>query len=399
MIRSIAPILATRSLRSAADSLIALTIPLYLTSMGYSALFVGAISSVMLLGTTLSIFVIGIFVHRLEIRTSLCIAASMMLVTGIGYSLTSSIAVLLLISLLGAVNPSGGDVNLFRPLEYSALSWRVPQTQQTTAFALYSVFGSLSAAVGAAAFSSLDAIIAIYSAETVYQGIFILYAAIGVTVLFVYGFGNPAGPVAAKSRKLKQGRSRSRVMRLTGLFALDAFGGGFVVNTILILWLVQRFGMSAGEAGVLFFASNLGASFMQLAAGPISRRIGLTGAMLAGHLPASLLLIIAGLAWDPLLASVCLVLRGLLSQLDVPARTSLVMDEVDREERAAAISFTTLPFAFASAFPPIISGWLLSMSSFGWPLIIAGIVRLTYDALLYFSFGIRKTELNKENDI
>ena len=176
------------------------------------------------------------------------------------------------------------------------------------------------------------------------------------------------------------------MVRLALLFSVDAFGGGFVVQSILVLWLSLRFGLSTASAGAIFFWSGLGSASSALLAPKLAARIGLVRTMVFTHIPASLLLMAAALMPSAGPAIVCLLLRSLLSQMDVPARTSYVMAVVDPAERTAAATVTNVPRSLASALPPLAAGWMLQHSSFGWPLLIAGTLKITYDLTLLALF-------------
>ena len=177
-------------------------------------------------------------------------------------------------------------------------------------------------------------------------------------------------------------RSRAIVLRLTALFSLDALGGGFVVQSILVLWLSLRFGLSPQTIGQLLFATGILGAFSQLVSARLAVRIGLVPTMVFTHLPANVLLIDAGLAPDAGVAIGCLLARALLSQMDVPVRQSYVMAVVPPEERAAAATVTAVPRSLAAALPPLVVGLMLDRSAIGWPLVIGGVLKAIYDVLL-----------------
>jgi predicted MFS family arabinose efflux permease len=185
-------------------------------------------------------------------------------------------------------------------------------------------------------------------------------------------------------------RSRSVVLKLSALFSLDSLGGGFVVQSLLILWLYKRFGLSVVTTGEIFFVAGLCRAFSQLASPKLAARIGLIETMVYTHLPANGLLILAGIMPNATAAVACLLLRMCLSNMDVPARQSYVMAVVPPEERAAAASVTNVPRSLATALTPVLGGWMLEHSTFGWPLICGGITKAVYDLLLLTQFRERR---------
>jgi MFS family permease len=182
------------------------------------------------------------------------------------------------------------------------------------------------------------------------------------------------------------------VLQLSALFSLDAFGGGFVVQSILALWLFRRFAVPVATAGAIFFAVNVLGAFSQLVSARLASRIGHVRTMVFTHLPSSMFLVLAGVMPTLPLAVCFLLLRAMLSQMDVPARQAYVMSMVPREERAAAASVTNVPRSLASAVAPLLAGALLQRSAFGWPLICAGLLKGTYDLVLYANFAQRRPD-------
>ncbi|MCB1041248.1 MAG: MFS transporter, partial [Acidimicrobiales bacterium] len=374
-------ILAIRTFRVFSDSFVTLMIPLYLTSRGFDTVVIGAIASCMLLGSAFTIGVSGALAHRLGLRVLLCLASLGMVVSGVGWSVEAALPALMLIAFFGSINPHGGEANLFRPIEHAALADLVPAASQATVFGYYSFLGAMAGALGALTIGVLPALGETLGDQASFSVIFLAYAALGAAIFGIYAFLRMDVSQVPRQRALRPG-SRARVIKMTAIFCVDAFGGGFVVNALIIVWLTSRFGASVAESGALFFSAGVLAATAQLLAAPISRRIGLGGTMLVGHVPSSVLLILAAIAPSFGLAAAFLIVRGFLSQLDVPTRSAFVFSQVAPEERAMAISFTLLPFSLAAAAAPFLSGWmLLEPSGIGWHLIAAGVIRLIYAAL------------------
>ncbi|MGH7154173.1 MAG: MFS transporter, partial [Acetobacteraceae bacterium] len=217
------------------------------------------------------------------------------------------------------------------------------------------------------------------------RSLFMLYGLIGLASLMLYTW-LPDVEAAGSQATSGLGPSRRRVYSLAALFAVDAFGGGFIVNAMLALWLFERFGISAAAAGAIFFATGLCSSVSFFVAERLAARFGLINTMVFTHLPSSVFLILAAFAPTLPLTIVYLGLRSLLSQMDVPTRSSYVMAVVQPEERPAAAGVTAVPRSLAAALSPTLAGVALSLSSFGWPLIFAGALKIAYDLLLLQGF-------------
>ncbi|MGH8508499.1 MAG: MFS transporter, partial [Gammaproteobacteria bacterium] len=313
-------------------------------------------------------------------------SACIMCLTGLGFAFGQNVWLLLAIAFFGTLNPSSGDVSVFVPLEHTALSHSISPSDRTALFARYSFVGTVAAALGSLAAGLVDWLGDNRDHLSTIQGMFLIYAASGAITWTLYRRLSPAVE-GTEVRASPLGPSRTRVYQLAALFSLDSFGGGFVLNTLIAVWLFQRFALSATEAGSIFFATGLCSACSQLVAAHVARRIGLINTMVFTHLPANLFLAIAAFAPTLPVALLLLVLRSLLSQMDVPARTSYVMAVVQPAERPAAASFTAVPRSLTAALSPAIAGWLLSASPFGWPLVIAGITKIVYDLSLWRLFS------------
>ena len=388
--------LRTRGLRALVDGLVAVVLPGYLLARGLSPSQVGGVITATLLGSAAVTLVIGLRGGRLDRVHLLQLMAVLMVVTGVLFGMVAGFAALLVVAALGTINPSSGDVSAFLPIEQALLPDTVAPERRTHVFARYSLVAALAGAVGSLAaagpewlarrtdLSELDA----------GRGVFLLYALVGVVLLVQYRRLAPRPPLdVAGLGRAGLGRSKGIVLRLSALFGIDSFGSGFAVQSILVLWLSLRFGLSTGQAGAVFFWSGLLTASSALLAPRLAARIGLVRTMVFTHVPANLLLMSAALMPSVGPAIACLLARSLLSQMDVPARTSYVMAVVDPAERTAAAAVTNVPRSLASALPPLAAGWMLQHSSFGWPLLLAGALKIAYDlALLALFHDVRPPE-------
>ncbi|MSP67391.1 MAG: MFS transporter [Alphaproteobacteria bacterium] len=380
-------LLVARSLRALGDGMVAVVLPAHLLAVGFDAFQVGVLTTAALLGAALLTLALGALGHRIRRRPLLLLAAGMMVATGTGFGLLDGWWPLLLVACVGTLNPSAGDLGIAVPLEHALLAQQVGAADRTALFARYSLLGSLAAAAGALLATLPEPAAAALGVPLVrvLPAAFGVYALLGLVVLALYR-RLPKAPAAEARPPAPLGPSRGIVYRLALLFSLDAFAGGFVVQSLLALWLFQRFGLSLAAAGAFFFWSSVLTAFSYLVAVRIARRIGLVNTMVFTHLPANLLLVLAPLMPTLPFALGCLMLRSALAQMDVPTRTSYVMAVVTPAERLAAASFTQLPRSLATALSPVLAGALLGLSAQGWPLVIGGGLKIVYDLLLLAAF-------------
>jgi MFS family permease len=389
-------LLAARALRGVTDGLVSLILPAYLLVLGYGPFEAGLLATATLAGSALLTLFVGLYVHRVSGRTLLMLASVLMLMTGLAFAFERDFWPLLLVAFFGTLNPSSGDVSVFLPLEQALLARAVAQRDRTRVFAQYSFTGSIASAAGAlcAGLPDLAAALMGVAEKEVLQAVFYLYAAVGAVVLLLYA-RLPCAAAIDRDRHAAQplGRSRKIVLILAALFSLDSFAGGFVVQSLLALWLFDRFGLSLAATGAIFFWFGVLSGLSYFAAVRISERIGLIRTMVFTHLPASLCLILVAFAPSLWIAITLLLIRSALSQMDVPTRASYVMAVVTPRERPAAASVTAVPRSLASALSPILAGSLLASSGFGWPLVICGGLKILYDLLLLAMFrNIRPPE-------
>ena len=388
----IVPIFAARALRGFADGFVSVLLPVYLLALGLGGMEVGAIATATMFGSALATLAIGAWGHRWTGKTLLIGAAALMAATGLGFATTSSFLPLLLLAFLGTLNPSSGDVSVFLPLEHAHLATGSDFDSRTDLFARYALIGALSAALGALASGLPDRAVAMLGIERqgALRGMFLLYGFIGLIVWILYR-RLPGTATSSNTKPAPLGPSKSVVIKLAALFSVDSFAGGLVVNSLLALWLFQRFGLSLSAAGFFFFGSGLLGAASQLAAPLLARRIGLVSTMVFTHIPASLCLIAAAFASDVRLALGLLLARALVSSMDVPARSAFVMSVVHPHERAAAASFTAVPRSLASAASPLLAGWLFQSGWVAAPLVACGVLKIAYDLALWRAFRLSET--------
>ncbi len=381
-------LLAARALRAFGDGYVSLLLPYYLTLLGYSALEIGLLVTATLLGSGLMTLAIGFIAHRHSTRHLLLAASVLMALTGLTASIFTDFWPLLIIAVIGTLNPSASDVTPFSPLEQTLLARATTPQSRTALFARYSLIGALIAAVGAQAAGVPDLFASGGDAARLMtvRVMFVLYAFLGIASLLRYRRLSPALEAPTHEQPVPLGKSRRIVYTLAALFSIDSFAGGFAVQSLLALWLLQRFDLSVAAAGNIFFWTGLLTAFSHLAAARVAARFGLINTMVFTHLPANVFLILVPFMPTLELALLFLFLRSALSSMDVPARTSYVMAVVSPGERPAAASVTAVPRSLASALSPSIAGALLVASPFGWPLVICGALKIVYDLTLLRMF-------------
>lgn len=385
-------ILAARALRGFADGFVSVLLARYLSGLGFSPFQIGAVVTGTLIGSAALTLAVGLAAYRRPLRSLLLAAAALMLATGIGFASATAFWLVLAVAVIGTLNPSAGDVSVFLPTEQAYLADRVDAPARPRVYGFYNVSGAVGAAIGALASSLPEPLSRAlgWRVQDVQRGGFVVYAAVGLAVSVIYR-GLPGDRITAEvevdgNPRHPLGQSRRIVLELAALFSLDSAGGGLVIQSLLVLWLHLRFGLSPGAMGVVFFAASLLGGASQLLAGPIAARVGLIRTMVFTHLPANAMLALAAFAPRANIAIALLLARALCSSMDVPARQSFVMAVVPPEARAAAASVTNVPRSLATAFTPILAGALLAASHAGWPLLIAGVTKMTYDLLLLALF-------------
>jgi MFS family permease len=385
--RNILLLYAARGLRGFGDGFAIILLPVYLSALGYGPVAIGAVATAALLGSAATTLGVGVLARRYPLRNLLLLGALLMAATGAALPAFEPLAAIAIVAFLGTINPSSGDIGLLIPLEHASLAQGVAPEQRTRTFAHYSLIGALATAAGSLAAAAPQFLAASGVEEiTAIRAMFYAYGTLGLIAAALYRLIPLRRTAVATTAPAVLGPSRRIVVKLAALFSIDAFAGGFVVQSLLALWLFERFQLSLAEASLFFFWSNLLAAFSYPVAAWLSRRVGLINTMVFTHIPSSLCLIAAAFAPNLLVALILLLVRSALSQMDVPTRTSYVMSVVTPDEQAAAASFTAVPRTLASSISPAFAGVLLASSFAGWPLVICGALKIGYDLALLYSF-------------
>jgi MFS family permease len=391
----------TRAVRLFAYGFLSIILVLYLTSVGLGDVQVGLLLALTLVGDTIISLFITTRADRVGRKRMLIVGAVLMLFAGTVFALTDNFAFLLIAAIIGVISPSGNEVGPFLSIEQSSLAHIVPSKDRVSIFAWYNLLGSFATASGALAGGWL--VQALQNGGTTaldsYRSIIIGYALFGVVLVVLFlGLTRKVEVKVTEPDGIKRQfglhRSKRTVMKLSALFSLDAFGGGFIVQSILAYWFFVRFGTDAGTLGTIFFAANILAGFSALAAVRIAKRIGLIRTMVYTHVPSNILLILIPLMPDLTAAMALLLLRFSISQMDVPTRQSYVISVVSEDERSAASGITGVARTIGSAMALLLVGFLLSDNALiSFPFFIAGGVKLVYDVLLYYNFKKQEPDM------
>ena len=389
---------ATRILRMFGYGFLAVVLVLYLAGIGLEPTPIGLILTLTLLGDTLISLWLTTRADRFGRRLVLIAGSLLMVAAGVVFASTDIFVVLVLAGVIGVISPTGNEVGPFLAVEQAALSQSIPDVRRTPTFAWYNLVGYVATALGALAAGVVSQILiaAGVIAVDAYRWVVIGYSVVGVLMALLFRMVGPeieapVRPAAADDRVVRRfglgTRSRGIVTRLSALFALDAFGGGFIPQSLMAYWFHLKFGVEPAVLGAIFFAANLLAAVSSLSASRIAARIGLVNTMVFTHLPSNVLLILVPLMPTLPLAVLVLLLRFSLSQMDVPTRQSYVMAVVEPDERSAAAGVTGIARTTGAAISPALSAPLVASTGLaGLPFYLAGGLKIVYDLLLYRSY-------------
>lgn len=383
-------LVATKALRSLGDGFASVALAAYMHERGFTAAEVGLLATVALLGTAAATLGVGFVVERVGRRRVLRWGTAVLMASGLAFALVEPYWALLIVAFAGTLNPTAGDISVFLPVEQAALAGTVEADRRTWLYARYNLFGRLAAAAGALLPGIAAALARALSwpIEAALRGMFALYGVVGLAMLAIYRGLTGAVEVSAAERVSRGGLgpSRGTVMRLSALFALDSFGGGLAIDSLIALWMFERYGLSIESASLIFSVVGVLAAGSMLFAAPLASRIGLVNTMVYTHIPSNIALLLVPLAPSLWIALALLAVRSALSQMDVAPRTAYIMAVVTPEERAAAASVTNVSRSLATAVAPALGGWLLVIGPFGLPLLVGGVLKALYDVLLLWGF-------------
>ena len=386
----------TRFVRLFSYGMLGIVLVFYLTGLGLNETQTGLLLTLTLLGDTAVSLVLTTKADRIGRRRMLIAGAILMTGAGLAFAFTRNFLLLIVAGTIGVISPSGNEVGPFLPIEQAALSGVVSDRIRTSVFAWYALAGAIASALGSLFAGAATGLMekAARTPVASQRTIILLYAAFGLVLALIFLKLSPRVEVGAAQARAGVkylfgiGASRGVVLRLSGLFALDAFGGGFVVQSFAAYWFYLRFGVQPATLGGIFFGANLFAGLSALLATRLAARIGLVRTMVFTHLPSNVLLMLVPLMPNLRLATLVLLLRFSISQMDVPTRQSYIMAVVAPEERAAAAGITGVARTTGAAMAPMFAGLMFARPALvNVPFFIAGALKILYDLLLYRAFA------------
>jgi MFS family permease len=392
-------LIATRFVRLFAYGALSVVLVFYLVGIGLSQPQTGMLLTLTLVGDTVVSLYLTTRADRIGRRRMLIIGAVLMAIAGLVFASTKSLWLLVLAGTVGVISPSGNEVGPFLPIEQAALSHVVTDRTRTEVLAWYTLAGAFATALGALAAGSATRVLqtTVMTPVSSYRMAVLLYAALGVMLAVLFSRLSPSAEASTLGEKRAfqatfaglsgLDRSRDVIVKLSALFALDSFGGGFVIQSFAAYWFYLRFGVNPATLGAIFFWANIFAGMSALVASRLASRFGLIKTMVATHLPSNILLILVPLMPTLPLAVFVLLVRFSISQMDVPTRQSYIMAVVSPEERSAAAGITGVARTLGAAVSPLFVGFLFARPALiNLPFFIAGALKITYDLLLYRAF-------------
>jgi MFS family permease len=381
----------TRFVRLFAYGSLSVVLVFYLVGIGLSEPQIGMLLTLTLVGDTVVSLFLTTHADRLGRGRMLIAGALLMAAAGLVFASTGNFWILVAAGIIGVISPSGNEVGPFLSIEQAALTHVVTDRTRTSVFAWYTLAGSLATALGALAGGSISTLLQQTTMAPVrsYRMVVILYAALGLTLAVLFSRLSRAAEAATRGGKhrLGLGASRGVVVKLSALFALDSFGGGFVIQSFAAYWFYLRFGVNPGTLGAIFFWANILAGISALLASRLAARFGLIKTMVGTHLPSNVLLIMVPLMPTLPLAVLVLLIRFSISQMDVPTRQSYVMAVVSPDERSAAAGITGIARTIGAAISPLFVGVMFARPALiNLPFFIAGTLKIAYDLMLYREF-------------
>ena len=389
-------LLAARTLRTFAYGFLSVILAIYLKLVGFEDFYIGLILTSTLINSVIFTLIASFYADRIGRRKILIMYAALMSLSGVIFFITTNYIALIISALIGTINVTGTETGAFLSIEQAALPQTVNEIKKrNTVYALYNMVGTFAMSAGVLV-SGLPQLIAqqygVNQIESI-RPLFLLYSIIGLAVLGIYFLISNKVEIQTISKRSKSLRetlspkSKQIVGKLSTLFALDSFAGGFVIQSIASLWFFTKFGVDLTTLSYIFSIAGVLTAFSYLAAAKIADRIGLINTMVFTHIPSNILLILVAFAPNFPLAVALYLARMTLSQMDVPTRQSYLVAVVREDERTASAGITNISRNITQAISPSFAGYILqSLSLLSAPFVLGGVLKIVYDVALYFNF-------------
>ena len=377
-------------LRTFGYGYLAVVLGIYLDELGIGAFGIGVIFTAAIAGSALMTVFWSMVADRYGRRRTAVTMSGLMFLGGLLFAFTDQFWLLMVGSFTGTISATSAEVGVFNTIEQAILPQTASDDRRTWVFSIYNMLGNFAGAAGAL-FAGAVVFFEDFGLEgaDAFRPLFVLYALLGLANVVLFSSLSDDVELAklhARRKFLGIHKSRPIVVKLSLIFSLDAFAGGFVVHSVVAYWFSLKWGLSTEALGILFFWVGVLSGLSLLAAGWMARKIGLLNTMVFTHLPSNLLLILVPLAPTAWLAVAFFLARMSVSQMDVPTRQSYTMAVVEEDERTATAGITNVARTAASSASPVLSGYSLSVASFGAPFFWAGGLKIVYDLLIYFVF-------------
>jgi MFS family permease len=401
-------LLAARTLRTFAYGFLSVILAIYLKLIGFEDFYIGLILTATLLNSVIFTLIASFYADRIGRRKILIVYAALMSLSGAIFFVTTNYLALIISALIGTINVTGTETGAFLSIEQAVLPQMVNDiNKRNTVYALYNMVGTFAMSAGVL-LSGLPQILAqqygLNQIESI-RPLFLIYSIIGLAVLGIYYLISNKVEVQTNSMRHKPLRetlspkSKQIVGKLSSLFALDSFAGGFVIQSIVSLWFFTKFGVDLTTLSYIFSIAGVLTAFSYLAAAKIADRIGLINTMVFTHIPSNILIILVAFAPTFPLAVALYLARMALSQMDVPTRQSYLVSVVKENERTAAAGITNISRNITQSISPSIAGYILqSLSILSAPFVLGGALKIVYDVALYFNFKSIKPPEERNRD-
>jgi MFS family permease len=396
-------IMAAKFIRVFISSLISIILPVFLLNNGYTLDFVGLITSLVILSNIPFNILLTFFIKKIGERKLLLFLSILMALSSILFVLNWNPTFIVIASFIGLISVNGTETGPFQSIDQSILSGTIEDKKRTSLFSIYNFIGYTAMSLGSL-LSGLPDFLSGIGFD--FQWIFYIYAMLALSQgIIYYSIKDLNSRPSDAKRAILTKESKKIVLKLSLMFSIDAFGGGFIVKILLATWFLTKYGVQLGSLSLIFYAADVITAFSIFIAPRIAKRIGLLKTMIVTHLPSNIFLILVPFAPTLEFAIALLFIRQSISQMDVPTRQSYVNAIVQPEDRASAAAITNTSRTIAQSISPPLATSMIGLGQYTLPFVFGGGIKIIYDILIYFVFRQikppeeqRKEEERKKTD-